>query len=294
MASLTANGSAIVNQDDGAYCVRAANKHYVFCQAWQALGLNPNRVQLLYGAQYDAEQQVLNMVNAITTYNLPQEYIAYSAYFGPIANALQVASACPAGYPGVANPGNWPVDATNSFTRHYLFYGSWFWSAFQNMASWTAGTSLKPMGYEGGQATLVQNVPFSDQAQQDALYHPSFYDVFWCAVSALQNGNPNVAGSGWHFYSYFSLYSNEPVAAMWKLADSVGMPMGKGMSNQFTTPQGGVPGTGRPMGYYQTNQTPGLQALHDWIGQQQASTAVVVASTPRRNWFAGLNRRING
>lgn len=266
--SFVANGSAISNGHDGSYCLRAANMHYVFVQEWISLGLDPNRIKLIYGGQYGAQSTIQGMSSAIQTYNLIQEYIAYAAYFGPIANSLQVASACPAGYPGVASPGNWPVDATNEYTRYYLFYGSDFRNTFSNMLSWTSGTTLKPMGYEGGQATLISGVPFSDQAQQDALYHSSYYDTWTGGVLALQQGNPNVAGSGWNYYNYFSLYADFPIASLWKMADSVSMPIGMGLTNQFVTPQGGLPGTGNPYGYYQTNQTPGIQALHDWIGRQ--------------------------
>ena len=67
---------------------------------------------------------------------------------------------------------------------------------------------------------MIYGVPFSDQAQQDALYHPSFYDLLWGYLLGLQQGNPNVAGSGFEYFSYFSLYSNIPVGQIWKLADS--------------------------------------------------------------------------
>ena len=41
------------------------------------------------------------------------------------------------------------------------------------------------MGYEGGLSTLISGVPFSDQIQQDALYHSSFYDVLSCYLLAF-------------------------------------------------------------------------------------------------------------
>ena len=150
VTSYVTSGAAISNQLNGAYCVRAANKHYVFCQAWQAAGLDPNRVKLLYGSQFGVQGTIVAMVSAITQYNLPQDYIAYSAYYGPYSNPSQITAACPAGYAGNGSSGNWPVDAINDLTRHYMLYGSYFRNLYSQVAGYLTGTALKPMGYEGG------------------------------------------------------------------------------------------------------------------------------------------------
>ncbi len=106
---------------DQIHCLRAANRHYVFTNAFAAAGGNPDNVKLMYGSQYGASNVTTNLVGAIKLFNLPQHFIATAPYMGTAQSAPFGLACHPAGYANGAG-GNWPVDAMNSLTRHYLFY----------------------------------------------------------------------------------------------------------------------------------------------------------------------------
>lgn len=268
---VTVSGTPI-NSKIASYAIRAANKHYVFCQAWQAAGLDPARVKMTYNGQYETPGLNTTLIDAVKANNLPQQYIMIAPYQAPVVSASFAAAQSPAGYAGVASPGNWPVDAINDFTRHYMMYGVSLNAQWATLTDYivSVGSTLTTIGYEGAFSHLVNSVPFAAQLQEDALYHSSFRDLVWGYLLSLQIGDPNTANSGFSYFSYFSLYGNFIQPDIWKLADSVAQPLGLGASNQFTTPQGGSPGNANPHGFYQTNQSPGLQALRDWIGLQNS------------------------
>ena len=172
----------------------------------------------------------------------------------------------PAGYAGNSNNGNWPIDAINDFCRHYTFYSQSYANQWSGQAAKLTGTNLKLYGYEGAINQVTWGMPFSDHVNQDGFCHPSFYEVIWCYLLFLQTGNYNLANSGMVIMNYFQFIENTVEGNLWKLSDSAAQPIGRGLSNQYMTPQGGLPGTGNPSGYFQTNEAVALQALHDWFG----------------------------
>ena len=290
VASYTTTGAALSDWNH-AYCLRAANKHYVFCQAFAAAGGNASLVKLLYGGLYSnngTAYQNAEMVAAVKAYDLPQDYIAVAPYMSGPTDAPVLAAAYPAGYAGNASNGNWPMDALNDFYRHYAVYGQTNVTTWSNLYSQLSGTALQIAGYEGSVQHPVLDMPFEDFINQDSFHHPSYYDLMWCFLLSLQNGNYNVAGSGMVLLNYFSFYLNSVASAIWKASDGVSQTVGRGLSNQFVTPQGGSPGTGNPYGYYQTNQAVALQAIHDWMNY--SPSPLPSTTKPIRRWFSGLSR----
>jgi hypothetical protein len=225
--------------------------------------------------------------------SMPQDYVAIAPYVVS-SNSPSFVNACqPAGYAANSSWGNWPVDAQNDFARHFNFFSAPNQAVFSNHYNLMSGTNMRLIAYEGGFVALDRTAPFTDQVQQDALYHSSFADVVYCWYAALQNGDPKVANSGLLYASYFSAYQDSATGQLWKLADGSNQVAGPGTLNQFVTPQGGAPANGNSHGYYQTNQAPGLQGLSHWIGQQpqpQPLHQPATTSIPRRMWFAGLSR----
>ena len=263
------------------YCLRAANKAYVFKQAWAAAGGNPANVKLMYGGNVTIGGDGLDpdMISAIKAYNLPQEYFTTHAYLESFGGTLGGVT-LPAGYAGFATPGNWPAAAINDYSRHHLFYGSDYQANWATMAGQMAGTTLQLMAYEGAYDQIIGPVPFFDQVQQDLFYHESFRDLIYAGyLGGLQQGHPNVEGSQFQYVSYFSGWWNTSTGVVWKLADSVAQMVGSSLSNQFTTPQGGSPGNGNKWGYYQTNAPPALTGLNDFIGARNQPAAPPVVTS---------------
>lgn len=286
VASYTTTGNALGNNRSH-YCLSAANKHYVFCQAFAAAGGNPANVKLVYGGQYHVQQTIKDTASSCLNFKLPQDYIAYAPYQDPLYSGMNspsiAAAQLPAGYAGNPNAGNLPMDGILDLVRYRNVYGTDLQKNWSDMAGWasTGGVTLTPMAYEGGLENLIgPGTPFSDQMQQDALYHPAFYDALWGYHLGLQRGNPNVANTGLAYSSYYSLYWNPTTVELWKIADGVGQPMGLGLTNKFVTPQGGSPGNGNLVGFYQTNQVPGIQSLHDWFGGQSPTPTPTPIPTP--------------
>ncbi len=288
VVSYTATGAAFPDFDY-AYALRAANKHYVFCKAFAAAGGNSSLVKLLYGGLYSnngASYHNSGMATAAVEYQLPQDYIAVAPYMSGPTNAPVLAANYPAGYAGNASNGNWSVDAINDFCRHYMYYGQTNVTVWSTLASQLTGTTLQIMCYEGSIQLITQKMPLNDYVNQDAFHHPSFYDLLWGYLLAQQNGNYNVAGTGVTLMNYFTIFFNGITSALWKLGDSASQAKGRGLTNQYMTPQGGLPGTGNPYGYYQTNQAVALQAWTDWISYAPVPPPSPTKST--RRWFSGL------
>lgn len=259
------------------HCLLSANKHYVFTRAFAAAGGNPANVKLIYGGQYGVPAQ--SAVNASKALNLPQHYIAIAPYYGTSQSASSVRSNRPAGLANAAW-GNLPCDAMNDVTRHYMFYSSTLHKVFADQMSIFAGTTFRLLAYEGGAIYIAQGPPFTDQVQQDCFMHPSFANLSYTWYAAMANGDPAVANSGMVYSAAFSAYNPTSVGPLWKWADGAGQ-LASSNGNQFVTPQGGLPGTGNPHGYFQTNNSPGLQGFQEAIGNRgtSASSGVGAAST---------------
>jgi hypothetical protein len=290
VVNYTTTGSALPN-NDYIYALRAANKHYAFCKGFAAAGGNSSRVKLVYGSWWTGPTTSTNIAAAATAYALPQDYVAVAPYLDMPSDAPLLAANYPAGFAGSANNGNWPIDAINDFCRHYVFYSQNYQKLWTAHATAISGTTLQIYGYEGAIDEVAVNVPFSDYVNQDSFNHPSFYEVIWCYFLWLQNGNYNMASSGMRVMNYFQLIQNSVKGYNWKLSTSAAQPIGHGLSNQYMSPQGGLPGTGNPNGYFQTNQAIGLQALHDWIGYTPTPKPTPSPAKSMRRWFSGLSTR---
>jgi hypothetical protein len=290
VSSIVTNGSATGIGSEQMYAIGAANKHYVFSNAFAAAGGNAANVKVMYGgAQMIPTFNRYNVASSIT-YDLPQQYVTIAPYFDTSSTSGSFFTASlPAGYAGASNPGNWPADAWNDLEGHYLFYGTKYTNIAAGLKNDLAGTPFQVIGYEGGVQNIYNGGPFWSQRNQDAFFHPSFRNNCSRFFAALQTGHPNVANSGFSYFSWFSYFLGSSNGPIWKIADGPHQNKGLGASNQFMTPSGGAPGSGNPWGYNQTNQSPGLQAMADWNGTQ-TPTHSNVSTTQKRRWFPGLRR----
>jgi hypothetical protein len=273
--SYTTTGHGMVGGQNGAYAAMAANQHLVFTNAFVAAGGNASQVKLIYGGQ-DGEVTVNgDVVSAAVSMNLPQDLFCVAPYVNLGGFAVLEGASLPAGYAGGGSPGNWPVDAINDFNKHYVFYGTDIQSNALGLAGNLAGTAIQPMAYEGALSSLMASGPFSGILAEDMFNHESFRYLIRCYLLGQQRGHPNVANSGLVYFNYFCDYWNTYNSSFtWRLGYSPAQPLGSSLSNQFVTPQGGAPGNGNPHAFIQTNVSPGLTALQDWIGAMLPSSFV--------------------
>ena len=284
VASYVTTGTAFPQGPEGMFALRTANRHYILTNAFAAAGGNPANVKVVYGSQYTTIPTT--QISTILAYNLPQHYMAFAPYLG-LDNAQSTAFMQPAGYAANASNANYPVSFLNESVRYHVFYGSEAQSYYQALNQAFAGTTLRPMAYEGALSVIAAGIPFLDQIKQDALYHPSFRDAIYAWYVGLQQGNINVSHSGTAFASYFQMYNVSREGFLWKLAGSLAMPPGAGHSNEFVTPQAAAPGNGNTFGFEQTNQSTGLQGLVDWINGGIPTVSSISGVSPTAGTTAG-------
>ena len=120
------------------------------------------------------------------------------------------------------------------------------------------------IAYEGAVQTFVDNAtPGGVGISKDVFNSPLFHDVITWHAYASQQGDPNVANSGCLAIAYFQLCQQWGFGAAWSLSSSTAVPAGYGLSNLYTTAQGGAPADG--IYHDASNQSPGVQALKDWV-----------------------------
>jgi hypothetical protein len=277
-ASYVTTGSTMIGGTDGAYVIMAANQELVFVNAFVAAGGSASQVKLIYGGQYTATSSQ-GLAQIAVAENLPQDLLCVAPYQNLGEFPLWRQASLPAGYSGPASvagasPGNWPVDALNDWERHYLMYGADLQAIWQALSACLAGTTIQPMAYEGALGLLLNIGPFVTQIKEDMFNHESFRYLIRSYFLNAQRGHPNVAGSGLKYFSYYCDYWNVTTGGLLKLGYSPAQPLGSSTANQFVTPQGGLPGNANPDSFVQTNVSPGLTALQDWIGGFQLPSLI--------------------
>jgi Bacterial Ig-like domain len=266
--------STTFGNQDFTYALQAAHAFDVFVNAAVAAGFPASRIKRSFGSWFSQPTTTTAMTSQFTQYGIPVD----SVHIGPYSNnsnAPAITNACnPAGYP-VGTPGNLPVDAVNDYYRTAQFYSQSYWNIYAGHLNALGPLGIELLGYE---VAVQHTVPMGsidvNATASDATYHPSYYDAQWCYYLSLQLGNQNNRYGGLSLANYFSLYVNfNPYAwsadgnDIWKIADGVAQPPGRGASNQFLTSQGGAPGTRFSLGYAETNESVALQAFQDWNGQ---------------------------
>lgn len=290
----TNNGNiAADGTNDLFYLLKATHAQDVFTTAWVAAGLSATRIKRMVGCQWTSAGGVIKMCGYMSTYSVPAPFGICVAPYQPLAgrntNSSPVAAFTTAGYPQYA-AGNWPSDAINDYLRHTTFYNTDNWGVWgDQFPSLPSGTRM--CAYESGyDYTFADSVPFLLQISEDCLNHPSWYDALHCYELAIQQGNPMVPNSGIVLQSYFNLW-NAPANLMgmplWRLGAGYSQPYGRGLSNSFNTPQGGLANANSanglwPAGYATVNQQPGIQFLRDWNAATGLPAPPPVAPIPTR------------
>lgn len=268
------NGGNIATDgtNDLFYTVKAAHSYDVFIAAWVAAGLSSSRVKRIFGQQWTSSGGVEKTAGYFTTYGIAADGICVAPYQplnGRNNNGSPVAAYTTAGYPGYPS-GNWPVDAMNDYLRHTTFYNTDNWNVWGSQFP-SLPSGVRMYAYESGyDYVFPDSIPFAPQLTEDCLYHSSYYDALYCYELAIQQGSPLVANSGVVMQSYFNLWNAQSLGMPeWRLGAGFSQPYGRGTSNSFITPQGGLAQSNSatgvwPEGYATINEQPGLQLLRDW------------------------------
>jgi len=266
---------------DETYAINAAHQYKVFADRCVSNGIPSGMIKRIYGSQYTNSAVTQGVGNAITTYNMPADYICVAPYQG-LGGAEQLANNdstiknafSPPGYPG-NTPAGWSVDAINDFFRYFMMF------SLTNQGFWQGHQQYLPAGvrlvcYEGAVDYLLpDSIVNYIWMGEDCLWHPSFYDLATAYFLFCQQGNPQTLNSGAAALNYFILWCNISQnniglgPPFWRLIDGVAQPIGRGFNNRYMTMQGGQSGPdgSHPYGYAQSNQSPGFQALLDWNNQ---------------------------
>ena len=116
--------------------------------------------------------------------------------------------------------------------------------------------------YEFSPSRLLPNgTPNQNALAFDIWNSPSYHDIATCQFLSLQVGDPRVPNSGtalatwFEPFGYWNVDNND-----WSANFAVGIPPGPGLSNQFSTQQGGLPGDGKA----HFGEAVGMQAMRDW------------------------------
>ncbi len=189
-------GSAFAAFSNG-YAAHAAHAFDVFTKAAVAAGFSASRIKRTYGSWAATPGVSQTLVNMITTYGMPADYISIAPYSNNDQAPSTIPAYVPAGYPGVTNPGNWPIQMINDFYRHQIFYSKVSWTMWQGHGGYVYPAGLSLVAYE----CAVQSPTFSGNLDYqalawDATQHPSYYDLQRAYYRALQQGNPTTGNPG--------------------------------------------------------------------------------------------------
>ena len=185
--------------------------------------------------------------------------------------------------------GNWPVKAIHDVYRHFLKYSTSLWGIYalhatQAQTDYLVGDTRGPaafgqvnglpgvVAYEGQIQTIDPNgVP---ALAHDLWYDSAMADTYATFLQSMQDGSPLQANSGLNFVTIFHLgggWGGGSEAALWSTIIWGGQTWGSGVSNLYSTPQGGSPGDGKC--YDVNNQSVELTQQLAWYAAANPSTA---------------------
>lgn len=111
------------------------------------------------------------------------------------------------------------------------------------------------------QKLLPSGTPNENMLSFDIFNGPWFHDIATTLVASLQVGDPRVPDSGTSLATWFEGFGFYSVdGGVWTSNFSTSIPPGYGLSNRFSTQQGGLPADG----VVHFGEAPGMQALKDW------------------------------
>lgn len=248
----------------GAYVAMAGHDYGAFTSAAQAAGIDPSRIETVYGSFWVGYGITQQIVSAANTTGWRVDHVAVAPYLDTPADPSIIAAFSPAGAPGAEA---WPCDAINDFVRHWGAYSAVQQSRWRGHARAIAASkqTRKPdiICYEGGFQTVIPwQVPGHKALWVDCLAHPSARDLAYGWFALCQQGDPTTPGSGASLACYYQAFCPTPI---WSLAQGVGQVAGPGTSNKYATYQGGFPADGHEhAGGPAGNVSPLLQGLQDW------------------------------
>ena len=266
---LTTNGSAVPNLIPGCYPLIAAAAMDTAVAELQTLGRTDITVKRVLGGRYTSPTTTQQMLQSVQTYGLEFDYIGFAPYMN-LPNNSTIVTAMTSGQ------GEWPVAAINSFARHWFAYNTLntpYWGQHKAYIDQYA-PGMQIVCYEGFPQRVIAYT--NNALQHDIMAHPSYYDLIWCYLLAIQRGTPTVADSAPASLNIYQLFTNPGnfTSLNWMGTCGNTQPPGYGLSNQYATSQGGAPADGLPhyspsfSGGVQTfagNESPSFQALLDWI-----------------------------
>lgn len=266
----------------GSYTPIAAHAYNVFTAAAKQAGIDPSRIETVYGGWYAGPYRTKAIMAAATACGARVDHVAIAPYHDIPADPAFVAAFSP-------KDGRLPVDGIIDVIRHWMAYSAVnqsYWSG-HSAAIAAAGSKATLVCYEGGIETPIPSaVPNSVALTHDVWAHPAAADLVYCWLLACQQGDQAVAGSGAVQANYYQAYQ---APYTWTLAQGPGQVPGDGRANQFATFQGGRPADGKDHnGGPGANVSPGLYGIRLWgaavKAARQQPTPTPTPPTPATSW----------
>lgn len=297
-----ARGNNIQGATDAINSLLSADLFNVFRTSWSGAGRSLDKCIPAYGSWWTSDGTTGNVVSEINEFGLPSDnaLLVVGPYLDFPLGQTSFNKACyNVGNVDVVNPGNWPCDAINDFSRHQMFYNNSYWGQWQRHHDNLTG-NMRMANYEGSIERILDDTiggptsnsfigtfDLGDFLTEDCMADPSFADYSYAYFLACQRGNPLTPNCGVSHGSYFNLYSDGFGGSnnqnnIWRLAKSPAMPTGPGLSNFYMTPQGGFNGSTSAdhiWGYSKNNQAPGIEGLRTW----NAATAQQIPTPPQQS-----------
>jgi hypothetical protein len=280
---------------DQAYMLITAHQQDVLAAEFATFnkGITVDRMMGSWFTSTTLTGQMVTFANS-TTPKIPCSSFAIAPYIDTptIANGADSTwkTACS------ASGGAWPVGQIHDWNRHYVRYSSTLQSYLAaHKAAILTYTGPSAPNQIGGKPRVVA-YEFSPevmdpaggvQLQHDLFYSPD-YARYWaaCAQYCQDGGVQSIAdyGAGG---TWGGLTEQQP----WNLYIYTGQVAGAGLSNKFTTAQGGSPGDGLKT-YDWPNQSVAGFAFQNWINSANVTpTPPTPVSALAKRWFSGLGRR---
>jgi hypothetical protein len=286
------NGSAVLSRD-AAYTLISGHQHDVLQAQFDTHGKGI-KVYRLFGSQYPSTTVTPNMIgfacgslgNSSTgglQRHVPMSGVAIAPYMDSPGSAANTDTtwrhACAT---SGTNPGSWPCNAIHDWYRFWLKYSLTNWGYLANHRNeCNAYNGASAFGQVNAKPQVVAYeaaAEFIDPADGTFLEHDLYFSTGMAGtvdalLQALQDGSPLVANSGLSLcalYQFGGDWGGVTEQQLWSLIIYAFQPLGAGLSNQFSTAQGGSPGTGKC--YDISNQAPGMPRVQNWINAQNAVT----------------------
>jgi hypothetical protein len=149
----TATGSASA-------ALLTGHAHDVFAAAWQAAGMDPSRLKLIYASQFPGYGNVtVPMLDAAQRTGRRADYVCHAPYMDMPGDAPIVRAMAPAGSM-IGGAQSLPADAINDLIRHWIASSqdNWYYWAQQGQLCQAFGQPLLPLATSSAAATAAATI----------------------------------------------------------------------------------------------------------------------------------------